>query len=209
MVSRKRVGLLGGSFNPVHRGHIAIADAARGLFSLDEIWFMPCSVSPFKVNAGLAAAEERLDMLECAIKGLSWASITDLELARGGVSYAFDTVVSFRDKYPASDPWFIIGMDTLLELHQWYRAEELVEICDFATLMRPGYNDLPTAAELCFSDSVSARLLRNIARGPEVDISSTQVRETAARGDSLSSLLPPGVGEYIREKGLYRLLRFG
>ena len=200
-----RIGILGGTFNPIHCGHVAIADAARHAFGLSEVWFMPSAGPPHKSQSGTVSAEHRTAMVELAVSELTWASVCRLELERGGVSYAFDTVKMFRERYPELDPWFIIGMDSLLELHLWYRGAELLDLCEFGTLMRPGYVEPPSAMALGVGLEAGERLVRNIRRGPLVAASSTEIRESVRCGDALADgLVAPAVGEYIRSAGLYR-----
>lgn len=201
---KKPVGLLGGTFNPIHNGHVAIAEAARALFELDVVWLMPAYGPPHKGTQALTSSRDRLRMVELAVAGLDWASVCTAELVRGGTSFAVDTVKELRACCPALRFYFIIGMDSLLELHGWYRSEELVGLCEFCTLLRPGAPDAPKATQLGFPPAIASHLLGNVRTGPQVDVSSTQVRDRIARGEDWECLVPRAVAVYIKAKGLYQ-----
>ena len=134
----RTIGLLGGTFNPVHEGHLSIAREALRLFSLDAVWFIPCAVPAHKPTNNLAPNEDRLAMLCLAIADEPRFSALTIELDRPGTSYTLDTVRELRAQHPADTFVFIIGADTLGELHTWHKPLELLELVRFVTLARPG-----------------------------------------------------------------------
>ncbi|NQT91185.1 MAG: nicotinate (nicotinamide) nucleotide adenylyltransferase, partial [Lentisphaerae bacterium] len=132
------IGILGGTFNPVHMGHLLLAQAAAEACDLSTVLFIPCAMPPHKGHCSLASAEHRLAMLEAATEGNLRFEVCDLEVRRGGPSYTIDTIRQLRGVYPGSALHFIIGADTLTELHLWKDIRELLNLCRFVTLVRPG-----------------------------------------------------------------------
>jgi nicotinate-nucleotide adenylyltransferase len=200
----KHIGILGGSFNPIHIGHLFIGCAAAEAFGLDRVLLLPCAVSPFKVGAaGLASGEDRLEMVRRSVAGDPLFEPCGLELERGGVSYAVETVGALRARYPGARLSFIIGGDSLCELGHWHRIGEMLELCDVVTVQRPGVALPAGAAELPFPEPVRARLLANVVRGRLCEVSSTEIRRRIAEGRPIRYLVSPAVEAYIRERGLY------
>ena len=200
---KPRVGLLGGTFNPVHTGHLLLAQSALEAFGLSQVLFMPCAVPPHKSPDPTASAADRVAMLERAIEGVPEWGICHLELERGGISYAVDTLRAFRGRYPDVDPWFLVGMDSLLELHQWKSVDELLELCTFATLLRPGYDHRPDPGDLMLPAPWPERLLSHVATGRSVEVSSSEIRHRIAQKRAIRYLVPRSVETYIVERGLY------
>ena len=199
----KRIGILGGSFNPIHLGHLFIGVSAAEAFSLDRVLLMPCTVSPFKVGeAGLLSGEERLRLVEAAIRGDSLFQPCDIELRRGGVSYAVDSVRTLCGQDPDARYFFIIGMDSLLGLSRWHEVNELLSLCEIITVARPG-TPLPEVGELGFPVETAQKLLKNVIQGRLCDISSSEIRRRIAEGRSIRYLVPDAVEKEIRAKGYY------
>ncbi|MEI7900977.1 MAG: nicotinate-nucleotide adenylyltransferase [bacterium] len=200
----KHIGILGGTFNPLHLGHLFIGRAAAEAFELDSVLLTPCSVSPFKCGApGLAPGADRLEMVRLSVVGDPLFEPCALELERGGISYAIDTVKTLRERRPRDRFSFIVGMDALRELCHWHKINELLTLCDFITVARPGV-DMPITAEaLAFSDEVRARLLDKVIQGRLCDISSSEIRRRIAEGRSIRYLVCPAVERYIQNGGLY------
>lgn len=196
--SPRRVGILGGTFDPVHMGHIALAKAAFDACELDEVIFMVAANPAFKQDAQLADAEDRLKMCQIALEGMPgfWAS--DLEIRRPGITYTIDTLRELKDAYPeGTELVFIAGEDILDSLHQWKGAEELGELASFAIVSRPGssHDDLPKLGNL--------PLTIEFVDADTPDISSTQIRSFLRSGKPTDGLLTDGVRAYIDESGLY------
>ena len=199
----KRIGILGGSFNPIHLGHLFIGLSAAEAFSLERVLLMPCTVSPFKVGeAGLLSGEERLQMIEDCTAGDPLFKPCDLEIARGGVSYAVDSVRTLCQRDPEAHYYFIIGMDSLLGLSRWHKVDEFLSLCDVITVARPG-TPLQSPETLGFSDEIAQKLLKNVIQGRLCDISSSEIRRRIAQGRSIRYLVPDAVERRIRAKGYY------
>lgn len=201
----QRIGLLGGTFNPVHTGHLILAQDAREACGLDEVWLLPCAQPAHKPGHLLADAEARAEMVARAVAGDPHLRLSRIELERRGISYTVDTLRQLRGERPAVEWSFIIGADTLPELVSWRQIEELLTLCAFVTMARPGQPS-PTALRdrIRLPDPWPDRLVRGVIPGHLVDISSSEVRKRVAEGRSIRYLVPAGVADYIREHGLYR-----
>lgn len=199
----KRIGLMGGSFDPVHCGHMAMANEALRLLSLDRLWFIPARTSPFKMDGATASSEDRLAMLRLATRGEPRFGVSDCELLRGGVSYTIDTIRLWRARFPSAELFFIAGMDSLLSLRLWKDAEEIVSLCRFTTFLRPGSIVAPSRKDIGMSEAACSKLLAGIVRAKPHNVSATMVRERIEKGLDVSHLLPPSVSGYITARGLY------
>lgn len=186
----KKVGILGGTFNPPHIGHLIVANEVYQALALDEVRFMPNAIAPHKEVEHALTNEQRLDMVECAIKNYSQFTIEPFEVDRGGVSYTYDTMCALRMREPDVQFYFIIGGDMIDSLHTWYRIEELINLVQFVGVKRPGTN-----AQTSYSV-----LMVDV---PEINLSSTLIRNRLRTGRTLEFLVPPPVEAYIRKEGLY------
>lgn len=189
----KRIGLFGGSFDPVHLGHLLVARAALTELDLDRLVFIPAAQSPFKPDAQLASPESRLKMLRTALAGQPRFRVDERELGRGGISYTIDTAREYREMFPASQLFYLIGADHVQSLTGWRNAEELAGLLHFAVVPRPGQGE----AEF------PAPFRGTYLKGFPVEMSSTQVREEVKAGRNAGPLVPPGVAEIIRNNRLY------
>ena len=195
---RKRVGLMGGTFDPIHLGHLLAAERALEAAGLDEVRFMPAHRPPHKAAPPAAPPEHRRAMVELAIAGNDRFRLEPIELDRGGLSYAADTAALLAAREPDADWYWIIGGDMAQYLPKWNRIRELAERVRFLAMTRPGYPaDLGRLPEW-LRDRVTA------ADMPALDISSTAIRRRLAEGRSVRYVVPEAVERYIREKGLYR-----
>ena len=198
----ERIGILGGSFDPVHIGHLALARAAQRARGLDRVLFMPAAVQPLKRGGPRAPDAERLEMLRLAIARDPRFEISTIELDRGGVSYLYDTLVELRCRHPAAELFFITGMDALNTLHAWRRVDEILRLATFIIAARPGF-PLPTPGQIRLPEPWPRRLLENVVPCPALDISSSAVRENVAQNRPLRYLVPRAVAARIHGRGLY------
>ena len=195
-----KLGVMGGTFDPIHHGHLSIASEAAYQFSLDGVLFIPAFIPPHKLDKNRAQSHHRAAMVERAIAENSCFAVSRLELEREGVSYSIDTVNRLLEIYDqAVDIYFIAGADAVLDIQSWMRAEELRERCRFIAACRPGF-DLAALDELPLQWRSRIFPLDN----PLLDISSTDIRHRVAKGRPIKYLLPEAVEKYIFQQGLYR-----
>lgn len=195
MAPRLKIGFLGGSFDPVHFGHLIAAQDASKQHQLDRLFFVPAAQAPLKAQDAHAAPEDRLAMLRAAIEWDKRFEISDVELKRGGLSYTIDTVRHFRTVFPGDSLYWIIGGDQLPRLHLWKDVGELAQLIEFILLERPGHPSGPGPA------IPGLRLHR--CGGHLIDISSNEMRERVRRGLPLNDCIPPKVICYIQQRKLY------
>jgi len=191
-----RLGVFGGSFDPIHNGHLSVAALARERLGLGTVLFIPAGLQPHKRDVVQAPARHRLAMLRAALAGERACVIYRGELRRPGPSYTLDTVRSLRRRYPGRELFLIVGSDNLAEIRTWHRYRELLGLVTLAVAHRPGYGSRRP------SGLRGARIVR--IPSPESGVSSTQVRALLAAGRSCAGLLPRAVRGYIRRHGLYR-----
>ena len=198
-----KTALYGGSFDPPHLGHLAIARQVLERFAVDRLVFIPASHSPLKTQTPNATDAQRIEMLRLIATDEPRFSVSDIELTRGGVSYTVDTLRTWHRLHPEDELLFIAGMDSLLTLHAWREPLEIVRLCTFVTFRRPGF-PLPSPEMLKLPPDIALQLLAQVIDGPLFDISSSDIRERAARGTPLDDLVPFPVAEYISVNNLYR-----
>ena len=195
---------MGGTFNPIHMGHLVVAQDAMEKFNFEQVIMMPCAMPPHKRCSKLAPAAHRIAMVSAAIEGDLKFSVSDLEIERGGYSYAIDTVRELHAIYPEHDINFIIGSDSLTELHLWKDIYALLEICEFRIMRRPGDRAVPRKKDIQLKAPWPGRLLANAAIGHLLEISSSDIRHRVAEGMSIRYLVHPAVEMYIAEHRLYQ-----
>ena len=195
----KRLGIMGGTFDPIHYGHLVTAEAARTRFRLDQVVFVPSGRPPHKAD-GTTDAGDRLVMTQMAIVTNPGFSLSDIEARREGYSYSIDTVREFFDIYgPELELFFITGADAILSIPTWKDAGDLLHMCTFIAASRPGF-DLAELNKLPLAWLERIRLFEI----PALAISSTDIRRRVKQGDSIKYLLPEPVEHYILRYGLYR-----
>lgn len=204
----QRIGLFGGSFNPIHFGHLITAQAAAEQLGLDRLIFVPSAQPPHKPATGqLAPAEHRLQMVRLAVEGTPLFDASDVELKRSGPSYTIDTIAEFRRELGLDVLLhLLIGADSLADLCLWHRAGELVDACRIITMARTGWpvdRVLPRLAEKLSEEQV-ARLAGGVLTTPIIEISATQIRHRIGAGKGVRFMLPGVVLHYIDQHGLYR-----
>jgi len=193
-MSDKRIGILGGVFDPVHFGHLSVAVLARESFALDEVVFVPSGTPPHKTSV-TAPPDDRLNMLKIALNGVDGCTIWDGEIRRGGYSYTIDTLKELGGVYGVEKFHFIIGTDNLPVIHQWRCADEVISRVTLCVARRPGH-------EIARTEALASADIREFP-GPQWGASSTMLREYLKNGHSCKFLIPSAVIKYIEERGLY------
>ena len=183
-----RIGIYGGTFDPVHHGHLILAREALEEFKLDCLVFVPAAESPFKIHNHTAPAGDRLAMLRLATAGEDRFSVDPLEIDRGGVSYSIDTVKMFRSRDPGAELFFLVGEDNAYRLAEWHRFEELKKLAAFVILSR--------------SEDFQSPEYPVVQR--RIEISSTEIRNRVANQESITYLVPESVKHYIEQHQLYQ-----
>jgi len=200
------IGLFGGTFDPIHHGHLIAARSVAEQLSLGRVIFLPSSSPPHKVEPEILAPKHREAMVRLAVVDEPLFECHDFDLRRPGPSFTIETVQHFREVSGAgAELCWIIGADSLADLSSWHRAAELVEQCRIVTAVRPGWDELPRARlGEALSDRQIETLFGNVVPTPLIDISSTDIRRRVREGRSIRFLVPEAVERYIKEHGLYR-----
>jgi nicotinate-nucleotide adenylyltransferase len=194
-----RIGILGGSFDPVHRGHLGVAGAVADALGLERVLFLPAAQAPLREAAVRASGAQRLEMLRQALDetGDPRFELCELELRRGGISYAVDTLRTLRAEHPLDGFFWILGEDQWARLGNWREPAELARLAEWAVYARPGYGEPTDGMALA-----GFRVHRVVSAGVW-DISSSAVRARLGSGEDVSDWVPDKVIEYIRKSGLY------
>ena len=197
-----RIGLFGGTFDPIHNGHLHIARSFADELDLESVILLPAG-DPYHKAAPRTAAHHRLAMAEIAAKADSRLAVSDCDIVRQGATYTHDTVQIFRQHFPAAELWLLIGMDSLLQLHTWHRWQNLVRQCRIAAAPRPGSSlaQAPAPLQNWLAEALPQGRL-HILQAEPLPISSSQIRQQLA-AEHTSPDLPPAVLGYIRQHQLY------
>lgn len=187
-----KIGILGGTFNPIHIGHLILAEEAKERMKLDKIIFVPTYLPPHKDNIGIVDAQERLAMIKLAISGNKSFSVSDIEIKRDGRSYTIDTLREFKKKFPKEEFYFIIGSDLLNYLEEWKDLKQIISLVKFVAVTRPGYP----------LDKIPSYIQTMPIRA--IDVSAFQIRQRIKEGKSFRYLVPEKVYDYINKKGFYK-----
>lgn len=204
-----RIGIFGGSFNPVHVGHLIAAECAREQAGLDRVLFVPAAVPPHKQDRTLAPAEQRVEMLHLAVDGHEAFAVSTIEIDRGGVSWTVETLAALRDAHPGDDLVLLLGPDAVADLPGWREPERIVALAELRGLERETLDDLgrsarePRIAALLGADGVAA-LLANRIRLPAIGIRASDLRVAVAAGRSIRYRTPRAVERYIAAHALFR-----
>ena len=211
-----KIGLMGGTFNPIHMAHLRIAEEARELCGLDRVVFIPVADPPHKPLAGDVPFTQRCEMVRLAIAGNPAFELSDLEGRRTGKSYSIDTINIFRQEHSGARLYFIIGSDSFFELGLWYRYADILRSCNLIVVERPGrqvcdpHAALPVAVQGEFAYCSDSRRLKHVTgtvvqffAGCLLDISSSEIRRLAVAGQSITYLVPPLVETYIKKQRIY------
>lgn len=209
MDNRSQIVVMGGSFDPVHNGHLIVARSVAEHFGFPRITLMPAGQAPHKRNGSQATAEDRLAMLRLATVGEELFEVSDLELGRSGPSYTIDTLKTLRELHgQAVEIGWVVGMDMLADLKHWRQAREVASQARIITAARaPWQRELDgilCAMADTFTPEQIERFRSDVAPTPIIEISSSDIRRRVAAGLSVRYMVPPGVLEYIAQRGLYR-----
>lgn len=192
-MSRTRVGVLGGTFDPFHNGHLAVARAVLDSGLVDSIVVVPTN-DPWQ-KASVATADQRLEMVRRGVAGHDDIEVSDIDIRRGGPTYTVDTLADIASQYVGAEVSFIVGSDAAAGLPTWHRAEELQSSTSFIVVTRPGTR--PPQLDVEGYDL-------NLLEIPPVDVSSSAIREKVSKGVAVIDVVPHAVAEYIKDQGLYR-----
>ncbi|MBQ6834210.1 MAG: nicotinate-nucleotide adenylyltransferase [Lachnospiraceae bacterium] len=200
----KRIGIMGGTFDPVHNGHLLLGKQAYEEFDLDEIWYMPSHIPPHKKDHKITGAEDRLAMLRLALKGIPYCIVSEFEMERDGNTYTAHTLELLHEEYPEYQFYFIIGADSLFQIERWYHPEKVMAL---TTLLVSGREY--ESAERSFDDQIEYLKEKYNAKiypmhNEEVDIASADIRRRVSDRKDILKDVPSSVAEYIEKRGLYQ-----
>lgn len=216
----QRLGILGGTFNPIHYGHLAAAEEIRDRLKLDRVLFIPSFLPPHKQEDDIPSAVQRLEMVRLAVAGNANFRVSDVEVKRGGRSFTIETIEELRSLHPGASLFFITGLDSFLEIQSWQQWQRLLTLCAFVVLSRPGFR-FTDLKKINFLDAQAATLagldngrLTHAAVSadafslylemiPHYDISSTDIRKRRREARTIKYHLPEAVENYIIENKLY------
>jgi nicotinate-nucleotide adenylyltransferase len=216
----QRLGILGGTFNPIHLGHLAAAEEVCDRLKLEKIIFIPSFLPPHKIDDDIPSAVQRQEMVRLAINGNSHFAESDMEIRRGGRSFTIDTIEALRQTHPGSELYFLTGLDSFLEIRTWKEWDRLLTLCSFVVLSRDrcqfrdiaqlGFLDVPERELSALDDREKDHVVITsgsrpvyLERVPFYDISSTDIRTRVREGRSIKYHLPEAVEHYIIENKLY------
>jgi nicotinate-nucleotide adenylyltransferase len=188
-----KLGLFGGSFDPVHLGHLLVAQAAVEELGLDKLFFIPAAQSPFKPENQIAPANARLQLLRLTLAGKTNCEIDEQEIRRGGISYAIETLRDYSKRFPDAQLFYLVGADNAAKLNEWREPAELAKLAEFVAVPRPGKSVVE------FPKPFRGRILK----GFPIEISSSQIRARVKAGLSIENLMPPFVAKAIHAAKIY------
>ncbi len=198
----RKIGILGGTFNPIHWGHLLLAEWARDTFEFDEVWFIPTGHSYMKANDNVLPGEERFHMATLALEGNPFFKCLDVEIKRQGCTYSYETLEQLKSMCPNDDFYFIVGADCLFSIENWKYAERIFQSCTLTAAVRDkaSWNEMEDKRK-----ELEQRFHCNILLMPFVSlsVSSTEIRQRIREQKSVRYLVPDRVLKYIEEKGFY------
>ncbi len=196
------IGVLGGTFDPIHNGHLLMAEEARARLNLAVVLFIPAGQPWLKVASPVSAAEHRVEMVRLAIADKPYCKLSAMEIERAGLTYTVDTIAELSSQLGSGDElFFILGQDNLTQLPEWKEPSRLVEMCYLVAVPRPGSSSPDLKALEAAIPGISQRVM--LMEKPRVDISASVIRDRVGRGLSIHHLVPEPVNRYIKEHGLY------
>lgn len=202
-MGKVRIGLMGGTFDPIHNGHLLLAENSRKAFNLDKIIFMPAGIPPHKKDKHLSSNTHRYNMTLLAINSNRHFFLSDMELKKEGISFTIDTIKYLKSLYIDTEIYFILGSDSLFQIDTWKDYQELLTLCHFIVAPRPNCHNEKLENTVNTLNSLYNSSI-HIVEGPVLDISSSEIRDRVRKGLSISYLVPKPVEEYIYKHGLYK-----
>lgn len=198
-----KIGLIGGTFNPIHHGHLILSEYVREQCKLDKVIFIPTGLPPHKAESTVEDPVTRFDMTRLGIELNSFFDVSDIETYREGISYTIDTIIELKELYPNEDLYFIIGADSLFQLPTWKDYDKLLKIMNIIVVNRPGgENNLIQDKVREYADLFNSNIIE--VKSPLIEISSSDIRDRVKNGKSIKYLVPQKVEEYIMQKNLYK-----
>lgn len=199
----EKIGVLGGTFDPIHFGHLIIAEEIKDRYNLDKIIFIPCGMPSHKDTSKVSDTFHRMNMVQIAIDTNIHFEVSDIEIRRKGYTYTIDTVLQLKHMYPKSDIFHIIGADIVSDLSSWKKCDELFANCEFIVTIRNGFTENRLKDQIKVLENLyNAKI--NLANVRLIDISSTEIRKNVKSNMSIKYLLPEAVEKYIFVNNLYR-----
>lgn len=199
----KRIAILGGTFNPIHIGHIKLAQKTMEQYKMDSVWIMPNNKPGYKSDEDIASAEDRCHMVELATEDYSYMQLSDFEIERKGITYTADTLKLLCNKYRDVEWYFIMGADSLFYFHKWRKPQEILKYAHILVAVRDDISAKEMKHQIdLLSDKYNPCNI-SLLNFDYVDISSSHIRECIKNGDKISGMVPDNVAKYIFEKGLY------
>jgi len=198
-----RLGIYGGTFDPVHYGHLLLAEQCREQCALDEVWFVPAGQPPHKEAMGITRAEARIDMLDFALAGMPEFVVSRMEVEREGPSYTVDTLQALVDEDDSCELFLLIGADSLSDLSRWREPQRILELATVVAVNRGPFDEQQLRDEVaCLGEDAMDRI--RLVEMPGIDISASDIRRRVREGRSVRFLTPRPVAHFIAEQGLYR-----
>ena len=196
------IGVMGGTFDPIHNGHLAVAEEVRVRLNLAEILFVPAGQPWLRIDRPISPAEHRVAMVRLAITGKPYFKLSTMEIERPGPTYTVDTMVELQAQFGSgADLFFILGWDSVVQLPEWKEPSRLITLCRLVAVSRPGHAEPDLKALESLIPGLARRVV--LMDKPEIDISASDIRERVARGLSIRHLVPESVERYIKQHGLY------
>lgn len=197
-----KIGILGGSFDPIHNGHLIIAEYARTELNLDKVIFMPSGIHPFKGNQKMAEADKRVEMVSLAIGSNKYFEKDDFEIEQNNITYTKDTLIYLNKKYKDEELYFIIGSDIIFELEKWKNFNRLIELCKFVLFIRPE-DEMDKIHKKITQLNELYEIDLEVIKAPLINISSTLIKERIRDRQSIKYLVPELVEDFIKKENLY------
>ncbi len=199
-----RIGIMGGTFDPIHKGHLMLGEYAKKLHGLDEIWFMPNGNPPHKLNSNIESqTNHRVEMVKLAIEGYEGFKIQLYEVERTEVNYSYLTMQHFNEVFPEDDFYFIIGADSLFAFETWKHPELLVKTCKILAAYRDGKNTSEMDKQIQYLNQKYGAEI-SLLNTPDVDISSSGIRQMIKDREDISEMVPESVFSYIQSNNLFK-----